>query len=819
MPDLKYALRSLLKSPGFTAAAVLVLALGVGANTAIFSVVEAVLLRPLPFPQSDRLVRLYEASDDAGTRANTLNLSEQTLKQWREHAGVFEQIGAASGGSVTLGARQGEPARTLSAARVTSNFFEVLGLAPVLGRNFTAAEDRPGGPRVALVGHDFWQRELGGRADVLGSTITIDHAPATIIGVLPRNFRHPYRAEVWLPLAASFDPAAPRTQFLYGVGRLKAGISLAQADAALRRACAAVNAAHPDPGNPHRAFMFQLRDGFVVDLRPKLLIIAAAAFSTLLIAGANFAGLLLARAFAREGEIAVRAALGATRWRIGREMVAQALTLAALGTVAGLLLSAWLTPALIALSPEGSDATGSAMREFDYAVRLDWPVFAFAAGALMLAGGGFGLLPAWRAARTDLRAAMNSGGRGATLDRGTRRLLGTLVVAEIAVASVLLVGSAALTGYFMKLTKESWGFATDRRSTFNVTLPEDLFPDNGDRLRAVERAAAELRALPGVRSATATLPHPMNSARDLIGTSPEGVPAPEPRGIWLSYLRAGLPGYFAAIGQSLQRGRDFTEADGADAPRVCVVSDAYAKRFWSGQDAVGKRVKWGRPDGPRPWFTVVGVTVDIKAIADPNDGDVTGTIYFPMAQMLGSTVFLHEVTFVMESEIAPNALETAARAALARVDPRLAAYEFSSLDEFAAQQRVTERFALVLVALFGVLGLILASTGLYGLLALQVTRRMREFGVRSALGATAASLVRLVAWQGGQLLALGLLAGGTAGWAALRLTLSLWPEMPAIGVLPFVVATGVLATAVALACWLPARRAARVDPMIALRAE
>ena len=368
---------------------------------------------------------------------------------------------------------------------MTSNFFEVLGLAPVLGRNFTAAEDRPGGPRVALVGHDFWQRELGGRADVLGSTITIDHAPATIIGVLPRNFRHPYRAEVWLPLAASFDPAAPRTQFLYGVGRLKAGISLAQADAALRRACAAVNAAHPDPGNPHRAFMFQLRDGFVVDLRPKLLIIAAAAFSTLLIAGANFAGLLLARAFSREGEIAVRAALGATRWRIGREMVAQALTLAA-------------------FSPEGSDATGSAMREFDYAVRLDWPVFAFAAGALMLAGGGFGLLPAWRAARTDLRAAMNSGGRGATLDRGTRRLLGTLVVAEIAVASVLLVGSAALTGYFMKLTKESWGFATDRRSTFNVTLPEDLFPDNGDRLRAVERAAAELRALPGVRSATAT---------------------------------------------------------------------------------------------------------------------------------------------------------------------------------------------------------------------------------------------------------------------------------------------------------------------------
>jgi predicted permease len=819
MHDLLQAGRKLAKSPGFAAAAILVLALGIGVNTAIFSVVEAALLRPLPFPASDRLVRLYEAFDEADTRANTLNLSEITLQQWREHgADVFAGFGAATGTSLTLGQTTGEAPRYLPAARVTAGFFTVLGLAPVLGRNFTAEEDRPNAARTVIIGHDLWQRQFGGRADALGQVLQLDGAPHTVVGVMPANFRHPYRAEVWVPLAAAFNPQAGRGHYLYGVARLRPGVTPAGADAALRRLCARLNAAAPDAGNPVRAYIRPLREGFVADLRPKLLAIYGAALSALLVAAANFAGLLLARAVEREGETAIRAALGASQRRLLRESLAQSLVLAALGTAAGLLLATWVTPLLVALSPEGSDATGSAMREFDHAVRLNLPVFAFATGALLLAGLVFGLLPAWRASRADLRTALGGGSRGATLDRGTRRVLGALVISEIAVALVLLVGAGLLAGHFRTLVAQRWGFATENRLTFNVAL-DRLYPTGEARTRVIEDALAGFRALPGVRSATVTLPHPLNSARQLISNNPDGAAPPEPRGFQLAYLRATVPGYFTTLGQTLLRGRDVADTDNAGAPPVCIVNESFARRYWPGQDAVGRRVKWGRLDGARPWFTIIGVAADTKIVEDPNDGEVNGTLHIPLAQILGASTSFNEFTFVLETAVAPRSLENAVRAALARVDSRLAAYEMITVDEAAALTRVTERFALTLVSLFGILGLVLSAIGLYGLLALQVTRRMREFGVRAALGATAAGLVRLVAAQGARLLAGGLLFGGMAAWIAVRVARSQWPELPSMSLLVFGAAGLVLGLAVALACWLPARRAGKVDPMVALRSE
>jgi len=817
--DVRLALRSLAKSPGFTAAAVLVLALGIGVNTAIFSVIEAALLRPLPFPEPDRLIRVYEAYDQADTRANTLNLSETTLRQWRENGrAIFSGLGAATGASLTLTDASGEAPRALPAARVTADFFTVLGLAPALGRNFAADEDKPNAARVVLISHDLWQRQFAGRADALGHTLTLDGSPYTVIGVMPPIYRHPYRADVWVPLAAAFDPQGPRGHYLYGVARLQPGVTLAAADAAIRRMCANVSAAAPDPGNPVRAYARPLREGFVADLRPKLLAIYGAAFCTLLVAAANFAGLLLARSVAREGETAVRAALGASHGRLVRESLVQSLVLAALGTVAGLLLATWITPALVALSPEGTDATGSAMREFDYAVRLDLPVFALAAGALALAGLGFGLLPAWRAARTDLRATIAGGARSVTLDRGTRRLLGALVIAEIATALILLVGTGLLTGYFRSLVEQPWGFATENRLTFNVSM-ERLYPTADGRLRTLDAALAEFRGLPGVRSATITLPHPLNSARQLVSNNPDGAAPPEPRGYHLAYLRATTPGYFATVGQTLLRGRDFTDADRAGAPAVCIVNESFARRYWPGQDAVGRRVKLGRLDGPRPWMTIVGVAADTKVLADANDGEINGTLHLPLPQVLALSTTFGEYTFVLETAVEPHSLDNVVRAALARVDSRLAAFEMASVDEVATQTRVTERFALTLVALFGGLGLVLAAIGLYGLLALQVTRRMREFGVRSALGSTAAGLARLVAGQGLRLLAGGFLIGGALAWMLLRVVRQQWPELPAAGPLSYVAAGAVLSLAVGIACWLPARRAAKVDPITALRAE
>jgi len=820
MHPLILAIRQLAKSPGFTAACVLVLALGIGANTAIFSVVEAALLRPLPFPDPDRLVRVYEAFDEPDTRANTLNLSETTLRQWRDHGReVFASFGAATGASVTLGAGDGIPARNFNAARVTADFFPSLGLAPVLGRNFTPAEDRPGGPRVALISYEFWQRELGGRADILDRPITLDHGLCQVVGVMPRNFRHPYRAEVWIPLAAAFDPAAPRGRYLYGAARLQPGITLKQADTAMRRICAAINASAPDAGNSRRAYIRPVREGFVADLQPKLLLIAAAALGTLLVAAANFAGLLLARSVTRESEAAVRAALGATRSRLVGETLAQSLVLAGLGTIAGLLLAWWLTPMLVALSPEGSDATASAMREFDHAVRLDWPVFTFASAALLLVGAGFGLLPAWRTARTDLRSAMNQGSRSATLDQGTRRLLGALVVAEIAVAAVLLVGSGLLGQYFQKLVDEPWGLRLERRLTFATTLSDRIVPDGAARTRTIEQTVDGLRVLPGVKAAAAAFPHPLQPARQLVSANAEGTTPPEPRGFYLAYLRTTTPGYFAAVGQPLLRGRDFTEVDRAGTPMVAIVSESYARRFWPGQDAIGKRVKWGRLDGPRPWLTVVGVVGDTKAIVDPNDGEIVGTICLPIPQLLGLTTGFEEFHFVVETAGEPRALESAVRGVLSRVDTRLAAYEVGTLETVAGESRVTERFALLLLSLFAGVGLMLAAVGLYGLLALQVVRRTREFGIRSALGATAGSIARLVAAQGVRHLALGLGAGGLAGWAAFRIVHSRWPELPTLGLVPITAAVLFLSAAALLACWLPARRAARVDPMLALRSE
>ncbi len=820
LSDVRLALRQLGKSPGFTVAATLVLALGIGANTAIFSVVNATLLRPLPFPDADRLVRVYEAFDEPDTRANTLNLSELTLQQWRDQGRhVFADFGAATGASVTLGASNGTPARNFNAARISANFLSTLGLQPVLGRNFTDDEDRPGGPRVAIVSHEFWQRELGGRADILDKAITLDNAPTTVVGVMPKHFRHPFRAEVWIPLAVNFAPGATRGQYLYGAARLQPGITVAQADAAIRRLCADLNAAKPDAGNPRRAYIRPLREGFVRELRPKLLLIVAAALCTLFVAAANFAGLLVARSVARENETAIRAALGASRSRLVRETLTQALVLAAMGTAAGLLLATWLTPALVALSPEGADATASAMREFDHAVRLDWPVFAFAASALLLVGAGFGLLPAWRTTRTDLRHAINSGGRSATLDRGTRRLLGALVVGEIAAAAVLLVCGVSLAQYFKQLVEEPWGLRTEQRLTFNAMLSNRVLPDGAARARTIDQTVAELRALPGVKHATATNPHPLNAARQLIGANPEGNLPPEPRGHHLAYLRSITPGYFATVGQPLLRGRDITPDDRAGAPLVAIVNESFAKRFWPGEDPIGKRVKWGRLDGPRPWFTVVGIAGDTKALTDLHDGDVVGTLCVPIPQFLSLSTSFEEFTFVLETAGEPRAIENAARAALARADSRLAAYEVVPLAERAADSRTSERFALVLISLFAVLGLVLAAVGIYGLLALQVTRRTREFGVRSALGATAAQLIALVTAHAARLLVCGFLLGGVGAWAAIRLAQSRWPALPPLSALPFLAAALLLSAAIGLAVWLPARRAARVDPITALRAE
>jgi predicted permease len=583
--------------------------------------------------------------------------------------------------------------------------------------------------------------------------------------------------------------------------------------------CATINRDDPNPSNVRAAYIPPLRESFVMDLRPKILVIIGAAVCALLIAAANFAGLLLARVIEREGEFALRAALGASRQRLVKQQLVQAFLIALIGTVLGLLIASWITPMLFALSPEGSDATGSAMREFDYAARLDLPVFAFAAGMMALVGLGFGLLPALRASRTDLRGAMNVISRGATLDRNTRRLLGSFVVIELAIAAALLTASVTATQYFRKLLEEPWGFDTKDRLAFNVTVPDRFFSTAAAKENALEASLAQLQALPGVKSATVVSPSTMDASWTMMLFNAEGRPAPEPRGVYTAYSRVPVPGYFQSMGQPLLQGRDFNTSDTADSPLVCIISQSIAQRFWPNDSPLGKRIRWGRLDGTRPWFTIVGVVGDMKAIADPRDGEVLGMIARPLAQMLvHATTSLDDITFVLHTD-GRSVNEATIRAPLARANANLAAYNFLLLQDAAARSRTTERFIFVLVSSFGIVGLVLAAIGLYGLLALQVARREREFGIRSALGATASQIIQLVARQGATLLSLGFSAGALATYGVVRLVRNQWADMPGPNLIACICAAIVIGIAVIVACWLPARRASRVDPVIALRAE
>ena len=819
--DLKFAARVLAKSPGFTTVAVVTLALGIGANAAIFSVVEGALLRPLPFRQPQQLVRIFETPDARGARATSLNLTDRTVVRLREFAGdVFDDVAGGTGAAVTVNTTEASPAETVPSALVSANFFSVLGILPAQGRAFLPEEGSQGANPVAIVSDDFWRNDLGARADIVGSKVIVDGNARTIVGVMPRMFRHPYRANIWLPLILRPDDTATLSNhYLYGVGRLRHGVSAAKAEEAVQRIFTAINRDDQNPANARGVYMPQLRESFVMDLRPKVIVILAAAVCALLIAAANFAGLLLARVIEREGEFALRAALGASRTAIVRQQLVQAFILAAIGTGIGLLVASWTTPLLFALSPEGADATGSAMREFDYTARLDLPVFAFAAGLMALIALGFGLLPAARASRTDLRSATNLTARGATIDRSGRRLLASLVVVELAIAAALLTAGSTATQYFRKLLDEPWGFETKDRLTFSVTLPDKFFPTPAAKQTVLDSALAQLQVLPGVKSATVVSPAPMDASWTLMPFNPEGAPAPEPAGVYMAYSRVPVPGYFASIGQPLLQGRDFLPTDKPDSPLVCIISQSIGKRFWPNESPIGKRVRWGRLDGNRPWFTIVGVVGDMKAIADPRDGEVLGMIARPMAQMLVRATFpLEDITFILH-ENGRTLNQSVIRAALARVDTKLSVYNFVRLDEAAARSRTTERFIFILVSSFGILGLALSAVGLYGLLALQVARREREFGIRSALGATARHIVQLIASQGAALLVLGFAAGALATYGVVRAVKTQWGEMPTPNLVAWISAAAVLTVAVIAACWVPARRASRVDPVVALRVE
>jgi putative ABC transport system permease protein len=813
---LKPALRALAKSPGFSALVILIAALGVGATTAIFSVVRAVVLRPLPMEEPERLVRLRENFAQNGGDETQLNLAPLTWQRWRQYNEVFTDIAVGTGGSFTLTGAGGE-AEFVPAALVSANFFPVLGVKPVLGRNFLPEEDQPGAAQAVLISHGFWVRRFGAARDVVGRTVVLDGTPHTIVGVMPPAFRHPYRAEVWVPIALRIDPAVPIGNYLYAPARLKPGVTLDQARRSLRDLCARLAREFPGPNNPRDAWIMPLHESFVHDSEPKMFAVTAAALFVLLIAGANIASLLLARQIERGAESGLRAALGASRGRLVGEALLQSSLLALAGSAAGVLLALWLTGPIYALSPMASDATGNAMREFDSTVRVDGHVLAVAVGCALVIGLGFGLLPALRGTGGELSLAIKGTGRGATLDRRTRRTLGALVIGEIAVTAVLLVATGLMIKSFRNLAGENWGFATDQRLVFNVRFSDRLRPGHADRTAYLEQALERLRGLPGVVSATATTPELVTRGYNMAAVTPQGSTPPEARGYFLTTHRLVAPGFFASAGIPLVRGRTLAETDRPGTPLVAVVSEDFARRFWPGQDPIGKTIKRGRADDRRPAYVVVGVAATVKGVSDENDGDVAGTWYLPYAQ--NPNFMADELAFVVHTRVAPESLQAAARTQLSQLDPAIALYDFNTLERMTSDTYAEDRFALLLIGLFGAVGLGLAAIGLYGLLAFQIARRTREIGVRTALGALRIDIVVLVFRDAAGLLLTGLGVGLAVAFLDTRLLRHQLREVSPADPAAYALAAVVLLAAAAFACWLPARRATRVDPITALRAE
>jgi len=624
---------------------------------------------------------------------------------------------------------------------------------------------------------------------------------------------------VWIPLAAAFDPAAPRANYLYAPARLRDGVTPGQAAAAMRELCARINAAEPHPANPTGASFRSLHDGFVRDLRPKLVAIAGAAVFVLLIAAANVASLLLARQIQRQAETSLRSALGASRTRIIREFVGQSLLLAGAGLLGGLLLAIWGTPFLWSFSPmadRGYGFGGFALNEFNLEVGINGLALLVGAAVTIVVGFGAGFIPAWRSSRqVDLQGALRGVGRSATLDRGARRMLGTLVVAEIAVALVLLVATSLMARSFAALVNRPWGVATENRLSLTLAFSERVRAQPAQRLDYAQQAMERLAALPGVESVTASNVHPLDPS--FAAVTPEGVTPPENPGYFVTRHRLIFADYFRQLGIGLVAGREFTESDRDGGERVVIVSETFARQFWPGQDAIGKRVKRGPATSTQPWLTVVGVVRDTRALETGFRMETVGHWYLPYAQYPG--LGTNTLTLTLATAVAPQSLEPAVRAELARIDGNIAPRNFLTFDRTIDETYLQDRFALLLVSLFGLVGLLLAVIGLYGLLTFQLTLRTREFGVRAALGATEASLVALVLRQAVLLVALGLAVGVGAAFGVSRI---LGAELPALGAgdpVAYLVAAVILATVALLASWLPARRAARADPMTALRSE
>jgi putative ABC transport system permease protein len=806
--DVRYGLRMLWKSPGFTLVTVLALALGIGANTAIFSVVNTVLLRPLPFPNGERIVFMGEWTQ----QIPEMSVSYPNFMDWRDQNQVFEQIAAFRNANYVL-TGVGEPER-LDGRQVSSAFFPVLGVAPAVGRNFTPEEDKPGGNPVALISHGFWQRRLGGDASIVNKPLMLNGESYTVIGILPQTFEWQSPVDVFVTVGLHSDRLMNRDSHpgMYVLGLLKPGVSVEQARAEMKTIAARLADQYPQTNAGNSVALQSLQDQAVQDIRPALLILLAAVGFVLLIACANVANLLLARAASRSKEIAIRTALGAGRLRIIRQLLTESLLLSLLGGLLGLLFAMWGIDALLAAIPD------DVPRLLVANIGLNGRVLAFTFGISVLTGLLFGLAPALQASKSNLNESLKEGGRSGSAGGSHQSVRNALVVVEVGVSLLLLVGAGLLIQSFMRLQQTDLGFDPQNVLTLRVPLPEARYKENAQVASFWEELENRVRVLPGVESVGITRGLPMNGGIE-SGITVEGQEVANIKDITVAVNLFASANYFHTMKIPLVSGRYFTEQDTKDSQPVVLVDEMLVARFFPNTDPVGKRLKMGGVDSQSPWLQVVGVVKHVKHYSPDEEGRVE--IYTPYKQVPQAffAAATRSMWLAVKTQSDPTALTAAIRNEVQQIDKDQPISNVDTMENIVAATVAPQKFATWLLGIFAATAMLLAAIGIYGVMAYSVTQRTHEIGIRMALGAGQKDVLRMVVGQGMKLALIGVALGLAGSFAATRLMSSLLFGVSATDPLTYGGVALLLAAVALFACLIPARRATKVDPMIALRYE
>ena len=801
--DLRFALRTLRKSPGFTLVAVLCIGLGVGVTTTILSAVHGILIRPLPYPKAEELVAVYARWTHSGTIENGVNISYQDYLSWRNDNRTFATLGMYTWEALAFSG-EGEPER-VDAASITANLFPLLGVTPVLGRNLLPEEEHQGKSSVVLLGYRLWKRRYGGDPSIVGRTVTVAGAPLQVIGVMPQGFAFPDRGEAWIPFVVEEHiESRGNRQFAGAIGRLKPGTTLEQGQRDLDVISKRLQQEFPRENLGWDAQAMTLREDLVGDLRRPLLIFLGGVGFLLLIVCANVANLMLTRGAGRQREIGVRVAIGAARGRLVRQLLTESLVLAGLGGVLGL-----------GLAVVGIRLFGLAMPNglpWYIPLRLDGATLAITLGLSALTGILFGLVPAFRNTDINLTGALREGTGGSGEGARRARLRSSLVVAEVALSLVLMIGAGLLLKSYRAYTHTNIGFDPKGVLTFRVSPPEAKYPHSEQRIVFFNQLMERLRALPGVEQAGGANGIPFSGWNVQAEMTVEGHPE-HPQGEPLDvHYQAVIPGFFKTLGIPIVAGRDLSPLDRDTANRVGVINETLAKQEFPGEDPLGKRIKIGRLADKEPWVTVVGVVRDFRHYRLPQP--MGPAIYYPYYQWASYTQTIVLKTSGLPANLLPGVVRV-----IKSIDPDLPTYQVQSLEQAVNRSLWRPRMQGQVIGLFAVLALVLASVGIYGVVSYAVAQRTRELGVRMALGASRGQVVGMVVRQGALLAVIGVGAGLAGAFALTRVLATLLFGVEVTDATVFVGIPVLLGVVAVAASWLPALRAARIDPLVAMRAE